>query len=118
MSSEVHAPHEARCSVCGASRDEVAYLVAAARASICDRCIVRLAAEKPWFERLRALVFTVPEEPALPLGGGMAYRDPSPTACGFCGLERRSTRAYGETRLCRPCIELAYEVLRERKVTP
>lgn len=104
--------------MCGAARADVAYLVVAARASICDRCVARLTAEKPWFERLRALVFAVPEEPALPQRGGAAYRDTSPTACGFCGLERRSTRAYGETRLCRPCIELADEVLRERRVTP
>ncbi|MBK8212852.1 MAG: hypothetical protein IPK71_03815 [Myxococcales bacterium] len=117
MSAGGHAPHEGRCSVCGAARAGVAYLVVAARASICDRCVVRLVAEKPWFERVRALFFVVPEEPALPRRGGVAYRDGSPTACSFCGLERRSTRTYGEVRLCRPCIELAHEVLLERGVS-
>jgi len=44
----------------------------------------------------------------------MQYRDAVGAGCTFCGGESDDTILGERARICRPCLELAHDVLRSR----
>jgi len=110
--------HELGCSFCERLAAEVAYLVAAERVSICDRCVAAAYETRTLWERLRRLVLNEADAAPLPRKPANPYRDASPTACSFCGEEHPKITFGAAARICRPCALLARAVLVERGHLP
>ena len=106
--------HETKCSLCERSRLEVAYLVAAERVSICDICVVTAYEKRTFVERLRRLFFAETVAPPSAPKAQNPYRDASPTACSFCGDEHARMTQGKAARICRPCVVLSRDVMREQ----
>lgn len=108
----VQRTHEDECSFCLALRADVKFLVAAERASICDRCV---AAHRPrgFVENLRA--FFAPRAPSA-RGSlvAMPYRGAATNACDFCKQSVAPLIVGLRARICRPCLKLADEVVKEQ----
>ena len=93
-------------------------LIAGPGVSICDECVVDARATRPFFEIVRAFFFTEKDEPPLPPKKTDPYRDPSFTACSFCGHERSQMLVGANVRICRPCVRLSYDIAREGGYLP
>jgi hypothetical protein len=88
--------HQEQCSFCLRERSEVAALVAAPRASLCDACARR----------------AVEDASLPPAAAGTPYRDAARSACSFCGGGLGDGAiASSHACICAPCLGLARDVL-------
>lgn len=102
--------HHEQCSFCLAPRSSVGHLVAGDDASICDRC-VNIHRRRSLWERLVACLR--PRRAARGVLVALPYRAMPEARCSFC--RNTSTDLVGgvHARICRPCIQLSHEVLRQ-----
>jgi stringent starvation protein B len=105
--------HETECSFCKRHKTNVKCLIAGPGVSICDECVVDARATRSLFEIVRAFLFAEKDEAPLPPKKTDPYRDPSFTACSFCGHERSQMLVGATVRICRPCVRLSYDIARE-----
>ncbi len=103
--------HEEECSFCLVTRADARWLVSAQDASICEACVRRyrrrgiLDVLREWLvgrPRTRGDVVRMP------------YRDAPREGCSFCGETARPTVVGARARICAPCIERAFDVVRTR----
>jgi len=106
------AHHREACSFCLTSRAFVQHLVAADDVSICDACITKHRPRGFWDV---VLAWFAPRKPAA---GGvvvtMPYRGAPVATCSFCGTAAPSLIAGVRATICRPCLDLAADVLPPR----
>ena len=102
--------HHAECSFCLAARANVNHLVTATDVSICDRCV---SAHRPRSRWGRLLAWLRPRREARGAVVALPYRTATGLPCSFCRQPSADLVRGVHARICRSCIALSLEVIRE-----